>query len=132
MFAGKKLLITGGTGTFGNAVLCRFLDTDISEIRVFSRDENKQDDMRHVYPNAKLRFYIGDVRNESSLRDAMTGVDFVFQAAALSRCRPVNFSRWKRSGPTHWALKICSMPPSGTGSEKSIFSWTKRCLRRFT
>lgn len=61
MFAGKKLLITGGTGTFGNAVLRRFLDTDIAEIRVFSRDEKKQDDMRHVYPIAKLRFYIGEL-----------------------------------------------------------------------
>ena len=67
MFNGKTLLITGGTGTFGNAVLNRFLETEIAEIRVFSRDEKKQDDMRKAYKHDKLRFYIGDVRNESSL-----------------------------------------------------------------
>jgi len=91
MFENKKLLITGGTGTFGNAVLKRFLDTDIGEIRIFSRDEKKQDDMRHVYPNANLRFYIGDVRNESSLRDALRGVDFVFHAAALKQVPSCEF-----------------------------------------
>ena len=91
MFDKKKLLITGGTGTFGNAVLKRFLDTDIGEIRIFSRDEKKQDDMRHVYPNANLRFYIGDVRNESSLRDALRGVDFVFHAAALKQVPSCEF-----------------------------------------
>lgn len=91
MFDKKKLLITGGTGTFGNAVLKRFLDTDIGEIRIFSRDEKKQDDMRHVYPNANLRFYIGDVRNESSLRDALRGVDYVFHAAALKQVPSCEF-----------------------------------------
>jgi UDP-N-acetylglucosamine 4,6-dehydratase/5-epimerase len=91
MFKNKKLLITGGTGTFGNAVLKRFLHTGISEIRVFSRDEKKQDDMRRVYPNTKLRFYIGDVRNESSLKDALRGVDFVFQAAALKQVPSCEF-----------------------------------------
>lgn len=91
MFAGKKLLVTGGTGTFGNAVLRRFLDTDISEIRVFSRDEKKQDDMRHVYTNDNLRFYIGDVRNEDSLQDALRGVDFVFHAAALKQVPSCEF-----------------------------------------
>lgn len=91
MFGGKKLLITGGTGTFGNAVLRRFLSTDISEIRVFSRDEKKQNDMRHQFPIPKLRFYIGDVRNENSLRDAMIGVDFVFQAAALKQVPSCEF-----------------------------------------
>ena len=71
MFSGRTLLITGGTGTFGNAVLRRFLETKIAEIRIFSRDEKKQDDMRRAYANPKLKFYIGDVRNESSLRNAI-------------------------------------------------------------
>jgi len=91
MFAHKTLLITGGTGTFGNAVLRRFLKTDISEIRVFSRDEKKQDDMRHQYPDAKLKFYIGDVRDRDSLKDAMSGVDFVFHAAALKQVPSCEF-----------------------------------------
>ena len=78
MFKDKNLLITGGTGTFGNAVLRRFLETNVKEIRVFSRDEKKQDDMRKQYSNPKLRFYIGDVRNENSLQDAMHEVDFIF------------------------------------------------------
>jgi UDP-glucose 4-epimerase len=91
MFTHKTLLITGGTGTFGNAVLRRFLETDISEIRIFSRDEKKQDDMRNEYAHPKLKFYIGDVRNESSLRDAMAGVDFVFHAAALKQVPSCEF-----------------------------------------
>ncbi|MGE0918633.1 polysaccharide biosynthesis protein [Trichlorobacter lovleyi] len=91
MFKNKKLLITGGTGTFGNAVLNRFLETEIAEIRVFSRDEKKQDDMRKAYHHDKLRFYIGDVRNESSLYDAMRGVDFVFHAAALKQVPSCEF-----------------------------------------
>lgn len=85
MFDNKKLLISGGTGSFGNAVLQRFLNTNIGEIRIFSRDEKKQDDMRRLFANPKLRFYIGDVRNQSSLKDALRGVDFVFQAAALKQ-----------------------------------------------
>jgi len=91
MFDNKKLLITGGTGTFGNAVLSRFLETEIGEIRIFSRDEKKQDDMRKTYTHEKLRFYIGDVRNESSLHDAMRGVDFVFHAAALKQVPSCEF-----------------------------------------
>ncbi|BBO87646.1 polysaccharide biosynthesis protein [Desulfosarcina ovata] len=91
MFDNKVLLITGGTGTFGNAVLRRFLDTNIGEIRIFSRDEKKQDDMRHQYPNPNLRFYIGNVRNESSLKDALRGVDFVFHAAALKQVPSCEF-----------------------------------------
>ncbi|MEI7833863.1 MAG: polysaccharide biosynthesis protein [bacterium] len=91
MFKNKTLLITGGTGTFGNAVLKRFLETDIGEIRVFSRDEKKQDDMRNVYAHPKLKFYIGDVRDASSLRDAMAGVDFVFHAAALKQVPSCEF-----------------------------------------
>jgi UDP-glucose 4-epimerase len=83
MFTDKVLLITSGTGTFGNAVLNRFLSTGIKEIRVFSRDEKKKEDMRISYDHPKLKFYIADVRNPSSVADAMTGVDYVFHAAAL-------------------------------------------------
>ena len=91
MFKGKTSLITGGTGSFGNAVLKRFLDTDIKEIRVFSRDEKKQDDMRKHYNNDKLKFYIGDVRNAESIRDAVRGVDFIFHAAALKQVPSCEF-----------------------------------------
>lgn len=91
MFKSKTLLITGGTGTFGNAVLRRFLETEIREIRVFSRDEKKQDDMRKRFASPKLRFHIGDVRDGASLRDAMTGVDFVFHAAALKQVPSCEF-----------------------------------------
>lgn len=91
MFNNKTLLITGGTGSFGNAVLRRFLDTEIAEIRVFSRDEKKQDDMRHQYRSKKLRFYIGDVRSPDGLRDAMEGVDYVFHAAALKQVPSCEF-----------------------------------------
>ena len=91
MFKRKKLLITGGTGSFGNAVLQRFLRTDISEIRVFSRDEKKQDEMRHQYRSTKVKFYIGDVRNPASMRDAMAGVDYVFHAAALKQVPSCEF-----------------------------------------
>jgi UDP-glucose 4-epimerase len=91
MFSGKTLLITGGTGSFGNAVLRRFLSTDISQIRVFSRDEKKQEDMRHRYGSDKLRFYIGDVRNIESLQDALIGVDYVFSAAALKQVPSCEF-----------------------------------------
>jgi UDP-glucose 4-epimerase len=90
-FTNRTLLITGGTGTFGNAVLRRFLSTDIGEIRVFSRDEKKQDDMRRVHGSSKLKFYIGDVRNPDGLRDAMEGVDFVFHAAALKQVPSCEF-----------------------------------------
>lgn len=83
MFKDKVLMITGGTGSFGNAVLKRFLDTDIKEIRIFSRDEKKQEDMRILYNNEKIKFYIGDVREYRSIEDAMDGVDYVFHAAAL-------------------------------------------------
>ena len=91
IFANKTLLITGGTGSFGNAVLRRFIETDIKEIRIFSRDELKQDDMRHLYNNDKIKYYIGDVRNLSSLEDAMFGVDFVFHAAALKEVPSCEF-----------------------------------------
>ena len=91
MFKNKILLITGGTGSFGNAVLRRFLETDIEEIRVFSRDEKKQDDMRKQYNNSKLKFYIGDVRDVNSIKGAMRGVDYVFHAAALKQVPSCEF-----------------------------------------
>ena len=91
MFKDKILLITGGTGSFGNAVLRRFLDTNIKEIRIFSRDEKKQDDMRKQYNNPKLKFYLGDVRDSNSVKDVMRGVDFVFHAAALKQVPSCEF-----------------------------------------
>lgn len=91
MFKDKTLLITGGTGSFGNAVLKRFLKTDIKEIRIFSRDEKKQDDMRKLYMNDKIKFYIGDVRDRNSIKDAMHGVDYIFHAAALKQVPSCEF-----------------------------------------
>ncbi len=91
MFAGNTLMITGGTGSFGNAVLSRFLNTDVREIRIFSRDEKKQEDMRIALNNAKLKFYIGDVRNYDSVAQAMHGVDYVFHAAALKQVPSCEF-----------------------------------------
>lgn len=91
MFKGKTLLITGGTGSFGNAVLDRFLNTDIGEIRIFSRDEKKQDDMRRLYKNDKIKYYIGDVRDISSVKNAMHGVDYLFHAAALKQVPSCEF-----------------------------------------
>jgi UDP-glucose 4-epimerase len=90
-FTNSTLLITGGTGSFGNAVLKRFLNTDIKEIRIFSRDEKKQDDMRQLYKNSKIKYYIGDVRNYESINSAMKGVDYVFQAAALKQVPSCEF-----------------------------------------
>ena len=90
-FKNKTLLITGGTGSFGNAVLKRFLDSDIKEIRIFSRDEKKQDDMRHALHNPKVKFYIGDVRDKRSVDGAMGGVDYVFHAAALKQVPSCEF-----------------------------------------
>lgn len=97
IFAGKTLMITGGTGSFGNAVLNRFLHTDIAEIRIFSRDEKKQDDMRHEYQSeypeyaSKIKFFIGDVRNLQSCKNAMLGVDYIFHAAALKQVPSCEF-----------------------------------------
>ena len=91
MFKDKKLLITGGTGSFGNAVLTRFLNSDIKEIRIFSRDEKKQDDSRKKYNSKKLKFYLGDVRDSDSVRKAMRGVDYVFHAAALKQVPSCEF-----------------------------------------
>jgi UDP-N-acetylglucosamine 4,6-dehydratase/5-epimerase len=91
MFKNKTLLITGGTGSFGNAVMKRFLDTDIKEVRIFSRDEKKQDDMRKKYKNDKLKFYLGDVRDLASVKNAMYGVDYIFHAAALKQVPSCEF-----------------------------------------
>jgi len=91
IFKDKTLLITGGTGSFGNAVLRRFLDSDINEIRIFSRDEKKQDDMRHRLQNPKVKFYIGDVRSRPSVDNVMQGVDFIFSAAALKQVPSCEF-----------------------------------------
>ena len=91
MFKDKVLMITGGTGSFGHAVLNRFLNTDIKEIRIFSRDEKKQDDMRKEYQNDKIKFYIGDVRDLQSVKNAMYGVDYIFHAAALKQVPSCEF-----------------------------------------
>ncbi len=91
MFSNKTLLITGGTGSFGNAILRRFLDTDIREIRIFSRDEKKQDDMRKKYKSDKLKFYIGDVRDFQSVLNAVRGADFIYHAAALKQVPSCEF-----------------------------------------
>lgn len=91
MFRDKTLLITGGTGSFGNAVMKRFLNTDLKEIRIFSRDEKKQDDMRNQYKNHKLKFYLGDIRDLASIKNAMYGVDYTFHAAALKQVPSCEF-----------------------------------------
>src|SRR5699024_4618767 len=91
MFNNKTLLITGGTGSFGNAVMERFLSSDLKEIRIFSRDEKKQDDMRKKYKSEKLKFYIGDVRDKASVKNAMYGVDYIFHAAALKQVPSCEF-----------------------------------------
>ena len=91
IFTDKTLMITGGTGSFGHAVLDRFLDTDVGEIRIFSRDEKKQDDMRRQYNNPKIKYYLGDVRDIRSIEDAVNGVDFIFSAAALKQVPSCEF-----------------------------------------
>ena len=125
VFKDKVLLITGGTGSFGNAVLRRFLTSDIKEIRILSRDEKKQDDMRHHlqanHPNeaSKVKFYIGNVRQKEAVDFAMNGVDYVFSAAALkqvpsNRCPRASSSPWRPCAPTWKAPTMCCSPPSNT------------------
>lgn len=106
MFKDKTLMITGGTGSFGNTVLKRFLNTDVKRIIVFSRDEKKQEDMRIALANPKLKFIIGDTRDYESVYRAMNGVDYVFHAAALNKFHLVNFTRWKLLKLTLMGLKM--------------------------
>ena len=108
MFKNKTLLITGGTGSFGNAVLNRFLSSEhFSEIRIFSRDEKKQDNMRNQLQNDKLKFYIGDVRDYSSVERAMRGVDYVFHAAALKQVPSCEFFPLEATKTTVFIIPIC-------------------------
>jgi UDP-N-acetylglucosamine 4,6-dehydratase len=120
IFKDKSLLITGGTGSFGNAVLNRFLATDIGEVRIFSRDEKKQDEMRHFYNNDKIKFYIGDVRDLHSLNSAMRGVDYVFSAAALKQVPSCEF----------YPLEAVQTNVMGTGNtiEAAIQNGVKRLI----
>jgi UDP-glucose 4-epimerase len=120
IFKDKSLLITGGTGSFGNAVLNRFLSTDIGEVRIFSRDEKKQDEMRHFYNNDKIKFYIGDVRDLYSLNSAMRGVDYVFSAAALKQVPSCEF----------YPLEAVQTNVMGTGNtiEAAIQNGVKRLI----
>jgi len=104
MFKDKVLMITGGTGSFGNAVLQKFMNSDCGEIRIFSRDEKKQEDMRNVLNSKKVNFYIGDVRNYSSVYEVMNGVDYVFHAAALKQVPSCEFILWKQCVQMCWAL----------------------------
>ena len=96
MFKDKVLMITGGTGSFGNAVLDRFIQSDVKKIKIFSRDEKKQDDMRKLYQNSKIEFLLGDVREQNSVNDAVRGVDYIFHAAALKQVPHVNFFHFKQ------------------------------------
>lgn len=120
MFKEKTLLITGGTGSFGNAVLDRFLDTDIGEVRIFSRDEKKQDDMRHKYKSDKIKFYIGDVRDYDSIHSAMRGVNYVFSAAALKQVPSCEF----------YPLEAVKTNVTGTGNtiDAAIANGVKRVV----
>lgn len=105
IFKGKTLMITGGTGSFGNMALKRFLNTDIAAIKIFSRDENKQDNMRRYYQNDKIQFHIGDVRDFQSVKSAMYGVDYIFHAAALKQVPPASSSRLRQLKQMYSALK---------------------------
>ena len=115
-FTHKTLLVTGGTGSFGTAILQRFLHTDIGEIRVFSRDEKKQDDMRKRYASDKLKFYIGDVRDPASVMNAMRGADYVFHAAALKQVPSCEFHPMEAVRPTSSAPRTPPRRPSSAAS----------------
>ena len=120
-FKDKTLLITGGTGSFGNAVVRRFLDSDIKEIRIFSRDEKKQEDMRHAMDSPKLKFYIGDVRDPNSIGNAMRGVDYVFSAAALKQVPSCEFHPMEAvAKPPFSPSPISTTTSSGAPRKKQI------------
>ena len=121
IFKDKVLLITGGTGSFGNAVLRRFLDSDIKEIRISSRDEKKQDDMRHHLQNPKVKFYIGNVRDRQSVDGAMMGVDYVFSAAALKQVPSCEF----------FPLQAVQTNVIGTDNGLRHSAWCKECSSAF-
>jgi len=106
MFKDRVLIITGGTGSFGNQVLKHFFSTDVKEIRIFSRDEKKQEEMRLEHNSNKLKFYIGDVRNYDSIHQAMKGVDYVFHAAALKQVPSCEFICWKQCERMCLGLKM--------------------------
>ena len=107
MFKDKTLLITGGTGSFGNAVLRRFVDSDLAEIRIFSRDEKKQEDMRLEWRNEKIKFYIGDVRDADSVDNAMNGVNYVYHAAALKQVAMSTYCQAIARGHREQSSKLC-------------------------
>ena len=132
-FDNATLMITGGTGSFGSTVLKHFLDSDLKEIRIFSRDEKKQDDMRHElqakHPDTakKVKFYIGDVRNPQSIRDAMPGVDYIFHAAALKQVPSCEFFPMQASRPTSSVLTtFCTLPSTQALSVLSACPLTRR------
>jgi len=113
-FKDKILMITGGTGSFGNAVLRKFLHSSLKEIRVFSRDEKKQDDMRLEYRNDKIKYYIGDVRDFNSINNAMIGVDYVFQAAALKQVPSCEFYPMEAVRTNILGAEMCCRRPGRT------------------
>jgi UDP-glucose 4-epimerase len=128
MFSDRTLLISGGTGTFGHAVLQRFLSKDLREIRILSRDEKKQDDMRRAYNSPKLRFYLGDVRNEASLRDALTGVDFVFHAAALKQVPSCEFFPAEAMRTNSWGTENALNASIAKGVKRVIVLSTDKAV----
>lgn len=128
LFRNKTLLITGGTGSFGNAVLRRFLDSDVKEIRIFSRDEKKQDDMRHELQNPKVKFYIGNVRDRQAVDNAMPGVDYIFHAAALKQVPSCEFFPMEAVQTNIDGTTMSSNPPSPTMLRMSWFCLLTRRL----
>lgn len=128
IFKDKVLLITGGTGSFGNAVLRRFLDSDIKEIRIFSRDEKKQDDMRHMLQSPKVKYYIGNVRDKASVDVAMRGVDYVFSAAALKQVPSCEFFPMERPARTSSERAMSLRALLNMASRTSSFSRPTRLL----
>jgi UDP-N-acetylglucosamine 4,6-dehydratase/5-epimerase len=128
MLEGGRLLISGGTGTFGNAVLRRFLDGRVAEIRILSRDEKKQDEMRRAYANPRLKFYLGDVRNEGNLRDALTGVELVFHAAALKQVPSCEFFPGEAMRTNAWGTENLLNAALATGVKRVIVLSTDKAV----